>query len=93
MPNNNLTIPLNALGTFLTTIVISYVPPFPFMCPVIHQHASHNNPTIIRIAPIINNHPANGSSNTSNIPIPKPIKQTPKVFFKKHNIIHYLHIL
>jgi hypothetical protein len=37
--------------------------------------------------PIANSHPVIGSNNTNNIPIPKPIKHTPKVFFNTQNIM------
>ena len=33
--------------------------------------------------PIINSQPVIGSNNTSNIPIPNPIKHTPIVFLNK----------
>lgn len=40
--------------------------------------------------PMANSQPVNGSNNTSNIPSPRPIKHTPKVFFNTQNIIYYL---
>ena len=79
IPKISLTIPLKNLGTFLTTIVILIPPHF--------QLASQIKPKIVIATPIVNSQPVRGSNNTSRIPIPIPMKQTPKVFFNIQNNI------
>lgn len=83
-PNINLTKPLKNFGTFFTTIFIfNHTPPY-------FLQNSHATPNINNAQPIINSHPVIGSNNTSNIPEPTPIRQTPIVFFNASNIYYLL---
>jgi len=54
----------------------------PFIKNRYNQQQSHVIPRQTTINPIRNNQPVKGRSITSNIPKPKPIKQTAKVFLK-----------
>ena len=51
---------------------------------------NHATPNTNNAQPIINSHPVIGSNNTSNIPEPTPIRQTPIVFFNASNIYYLL---
>ena len=88
IPKSNFTIPLKNLGTFFTTIVI-----ITYLLLRIYYPHSHISPTATTTTPIINSQPDIGSNNTSNIPSPKPIKQTANVFFNAHNIIITSHFI
>ena len=77
-PNINFTKPLKNFGTFFTTICINSHPPLP------HNQAI---PSTTKTQPMQNNQPAIGSNNTSSIPVPIPIRQSPIVFFNASNNI------
>ena len=68
-------------------IIIIFQPKPPF-CYFLQN--SHATPNINNAQPIINSHPVIGSNNTSNIPEPTPIRQTPIVFFNASNIYYLL---
>lgn len=88
IPNKSFTIPLKHFGTFFTTIVILFTLLFSKipLCLLYHLQDNHARPTITTAIPIANSQPDIGSNKTSKIPSPNPIKHTPRVFFKAHNI-------